>query len=247
MTRNRKHARGATAVSVNLLSQWSFEALATRRLRRRFAAGAVLMVLLLAAGWAVQHLRAGQAEQILTIEEAERTVLTTRAAELAPVRTFVNAVEKRQRTVTEAMRTEVRLSQLLAELAMATPADAELTNVAVTLTPPPAVPAGQAAGAATPDQPTSSAASACPGPDPFGTRLVVGCLTLSGTAAGRDAVGQLVVELGHSKFFVEPFISTTTTTEGRRVTFTGTVGVSPRALTGRYDRLDSLLRERTQR
>lgn len=252
MTR-RKDTRTTAAPTVNLLSPWSFEALAARRLRRRFVAGAVLLVMLMSAGWAAQHLRAVHADRILAIEEAERAALTSQTVELAPVRAFVMAVEKRKQTVTEAMRTEVRFSRVLAELSMATPADAELTNTAVTLTTPPAAPVGQAPGSddgatgTTPAPVAGSTASACPGPDPFGTRPVVGCLTLSGTAASRDAVGQLVVELGRSRIFVEPFISTTTTAEGTRVTFSGTVGVSPRAFTGRYEQLDALLRERTER
>lgn len=244
---------------MNLLSPWSFEALQARQLRRRFAGAAALLVLVLAAAWALQHLRAVQAEQVLAIEEAERTTLSSQVVELAPVRAFVSAVDRRATTVSEAMRAEVRFSELLAELAMATPADADLTDVAVTVTPPP--PAGDpaagaassssgavpAADAAATTDPAATTASACPGPDPFGTRPVVGCVTLSGTASSRDAVGQLVVELDRSSVFVEPFISTTTVAEGPQVTFTGTVGVAPSAFTRRFDRIDLLLRERTDR
>lgn len=238
--------------AVNLLSPWSFEAMAARRLRRRFVLAGIGLVLLLTAGWAGQHLRAGQAEQILAIEQAERSSLAQQTAELAPVRTFVAAVAKRQQTVSTTMAGEVRFSRLLSELSLATPADAELTSLSVTLTPagaptegtPAADAGGTSAGgdgaAATPSS-TPTTASACPGPDPFGTRSVIGCLTLSGTAASRDAVGRLVVDLGRSTIFVEPFVSTTTTAEGPRVTFTGTVGVSPRAFTGRYDDLAALL------
>lgn len=250
MSRVGKRGR-ATVPAVNLLSRWSFEALATRRLRRRFVVGALVLTTLLAAGWGAQHLRAAQAERLLSIAEAERATLTSQAAELAPVRAFVTAVDKRKQTVIEAMRTEVRFSRVLSELSMATPADAALTNVAVTLSPPPAAPAAAPAGGA--EAPaaggitTDAAISTCPGPDPFGTRPVVGCLTLSGTAASRDAVGQFVVDLGHSTIFVEPFVSTTTTADGPRVSFTGTVGLSPRAFTGRYDDLDTLLLERNAR
>jgi hypothetical protein len=247
MSRTRGRSRKATTLSVNLLSQWSFEALATRRIRRRFAVGAVVLAALLTAGWGLQHLRAAQAGQLLSIAEAERARLASQNAELAPVRTFVAAVDKRKQTVTEAMGAEVRFSRVLSELSMATPADAALTNLAVTLTPPPAATAGDAGAAAADAPSTGAVASACPGPDPFGTRPVVGCLTLSGTAASRDAVGQLVVDLGRSGVFVEPFISTTTTADGPRVSFTGTVGLSPSAFTGRYDDLDTLLHERNER
>ncbi|PVG81530.1 hypothetical protein DDE18_16070 [Nocardioides gansuensis] len=248
MSRARARRREAPTPTVNLLSQWSFEALATRRLRLRFVVGAVVLAALLTAGWGLQHLRAGQAGQLLSIAEAERATLASKTAQLAPVRTFVTAVEKRKQTVTEAMGDEVRFSRVLSELSMATPADAALTNIAVTLTPPtPAAPAGETGAAAAEAPSTGAVASACPGPDPFGTRPVVGCLTLSGTAASRDAVGQLVVDLGRSGIFVEPFISTTTTADGPRVSFTGTVGLSPSAFTGRYHDLDTLLHERNER
>lgn len=254
----RRPGRRTAEVAVNLLSPWSFESLEARRLRRRFAGAAALLVLVLAAAWALQHLRAVQAEQVLAIEEAERTTLSSQVAELAPVRAFVAGVDKRATTVSETMRGEVRFSELLAELAMATPADADLTDVAVTVTPPPleGAAAGSASGSssavpaadpATTTDPAATTASACPGPDPFGTRPVVGCVTLSGTASSREAVGQLVVELDRSSVFVEPFISTTTVAEGPQVTFSGTVGVAPRAFTRRFDRIDLLLRERTDR
>ena len=43
----------------------------------------------------------------------------------------------------------------------------------------------------------AAVASPCPGPDPFNTRTVVGCVTLAGTAGSRAAVGDFVVNLGH--------------------------------------------------
>lgn len=258
---SKARPRTSATLSVNLLSAWSFEAMAARRLRRRFAAAGVVLLLLLAAGWAVQHVRISQAEQVLAIEQGEQGSLSAQVAELAPVRSFVTAVDKRRTTVSEAMAYEIAFSELLTELSLSTPADAELTSVAVTLAPPPppAAPApadpaadpaaGEAAAGAPAGEAVASTpvtASPCPGPDPFGTKTVVGCVTLSGTAASREAVGQLVIDLDRSRLFVEPFISTTTTADGAPVTFSGTVGLSPRALTGRYADLDALLSAQEQ-
>ena len=50
-------------------------------------------------------------------------------------------------------------------------------------------------------------------------------------------VAQLVQALAAEKLFIEPFITTTTTDEAAEVSFTGSVGVDPRAFTGRYDDL----------
>ena len=79
------------------------------------------------------------------------------------------------------------------------------------------------------------AAAGCPGPDPFAVLEVIGCVTLSGTAADRGTVGRLVIALAAAKEFSEPFITTTTTDEGASVTFSGSVALTPKVFSGRYD------------
>ena len=71
---------------------------------------------------------------------------------------------------------------------------------------------------------------------------MVACIELTGTAQNREQVSRLVEGLAASDLFVEPFVSTTTTSDGdddaaAGVEFTGTVGVSPEARSGRYDGL----------
>lgn len=251
----RRPARQAThpvVPTVNLLSPWVFDALQTRRLRRRFAVGAALLALLIGAGWAVQELRIRQAEQVLTVEQAETARLTAETNELAPVRVYVATVEGQKTTVSQTMANEVLTSRVLAALRAATPAGATVESVAVTVSPPPPpppspapAPDGSTEGAETP--PPAPVAppveSPCPGPDPFNTRTVVGCVTLSGTADSRATVGSLVIRLGGERLFVEPFINTTTTAEGDEVSFTGSVGLSEKAVSGRYAELDALLEE----
>lgn len=79
--------------------------------------------------------------------------------------------------------------------------------------------------------------AACPGPDPFATLPVVGCVTLSGTAPDRRVVAELVRRLDREELFVEPFVSTTTTADDEPVTFSGSVGLTPLVFSGRYDAL----------
>ena len=253
MSRPKRHPAHTPVPTVNLLSPWAFEALATRRLRRRFVAAGCVLVLLLGAGWAVQHLRVGQAQQVLTVEQAETARLTAQTQELAPVRTYVATVDQQKMTVQEAMQHEVYLSRVLSGLENASPTGADVESVAVTMTPPPATPAGTTAApstgteatgeAAAPAPTTPSTVSPCPGPDPFNTKVVVGCITLSGSADSRATVGELVINLGDDKLFVEPFISTTTTADGDQVMFTGSVGLSTKAFSKRYADLDALLRK----
>lgn len=253
MSRPKRHPAHTPVPTVNLLSPWAFEALATRRLRRRFVAAGCVLVLLLGAGWAVQHLRVGQAQQVLTVEQAETARLTAQTQELAPVRTYVATVDQQKMTVQEAMQHEVYLSRVLSGLENASPTGADVESVAVTMTPPPATPAGTTAApstgteatgeAAAPAPTTPSTVSPCPGPDPFNTKVVVGCITLSGSADSRATVGELVINLGDDTLFVEPFISTTTTADGDQVMFTGSVGLSTKAFSKRYADLDALLRK----
>lgn len=221
---SRKRPEAVTLPSVNLLSESAFVRLAARRLRQRFVAGGVVLLLLVAGAWTFQHLRVEEADKLVAVERAETTRLTGQTQVLAPVRTFVNGVAVQKSTVETAMANEVYVSDVLDGVRDATPFGAQLTTVAVTIAP-----TTGAAGAAVP-----AAASACPGPDPFNTRTVIGCVTLSGTAGSRAEVGDMVIALGASPLFVEPFISTTTTDDGQAVTFSGSVGLSEKVLSGRY-------------
>jgi hypothetical protein len=189
----------------------------------------------------VQHLRTAQAEVSLEAEHQHTAQLTSRTTELAPVRTFVAAVDRQKQVVARTMAHEVYLSHVLTGLAAATPHGAQLENLAVTLTPV----TDKAAAGATPGDATGGAA--CPGPDPFNTKKVVGCVTLSGSASSRAKVGKLVLRLGRAPLFVEPFISTTTTAEGDDVLFTGSVGLSERTYSKRYEKIDTLLKASARR
>ena len=119
---------------------------------------------------------------------------------------------------------------------MASPSGTSLQSISVILAP-------DAAGAGAPASSTTApatggtstaGASVCPGPDPFQTETIIGCVTLSGTAVSRAEVGELVTRLGSMGLFVEPFISTTTTGDTASVTFSGSVGLSEKVYSNRY-------------
>ena len=207
---------------VNLLSASEFERMAARRLRRRFVVGGLALVVLVGGGWAFQHVRVTETRKLVAVEQAETNRLNAQTQVLAPVRAFVNGVAVQETTVQTAMVGEVYFSEVLDGIRDATPPGANLATVAVTL----AAPTDPAA--------TGGTVSACPGPDPFNTRPVVGCVMLSGTAASRAEVGEMVVQLGHSSLFVEPFIATTTTADTDEVSFSGSVGLSEKVYSKRY-------------
>lgn len=237
--------------SVNLLSPWALDALAARRLRRRFGAGALVLLLALLAIWGAQHIRVVRAQQVLAVEQAETARLTRDTTALAPVRTFITSVDQRKQLVADTMAEEIYFSRVLDALADATPAGADVESVSITLAPAQATPstpapaedgAGDGAGAERSTPAAPAVESPCPGPDPFNTRRVVGCIQLTGTADSRASVGSFVIALGADDQFVEPFISTTTTADEQAVTFTGSVGLSEKVYSGRYSRIDRLLR-----
>ena len=218
-----------TMPSVNLLSQSEFDRMAARRLRRRFVAGGLGLLVVVGAATAAQHMRISEAEKVVAVEQSETDRLTAQTQVLAPVKAFVNGVAVQERTVQGAMADEVLFSDVLGGVRDATPPGAQLASVAITLAP-----SVDSASAASAPAEGATATSACPGPDPFNTRVVVGCVQLAGTAATRSEVGDMVIALGHSGLFVEPFISTTTTGDSDEVTFSGTVGLSEKVYSGRY-------------
>ena len=230
--------------SVNILSPWVFERMAISQLRQRFTLAGLVLILFVVAGWAVQGLRIDQAEKVLAVEQAETSRLTAETNELAPVQTFVATVGQQQLSVQNNMAAEIYFSRVVEELQNATPFAANVESVSVALDPN----AGSVAlGNAPAVGETIPVVSPCPGPDPFNTKLVIGCITLAGSAGSRADVGELVINLGNEELFVEPFISTTTTGEGNEVTFSGSVGLSDKVYSRRYAELDKLLKAEEKR
>ncbi|KQW46044.1 hypothetical protein ASC77_19300 [Nocardioides sp. Root1257] len=210
---------------VNLLSQSDLDRIAVRRLRTRFVAGGVALALLVGAGWFVQHQRVNDAKKLVTVEKAETDRLSGEAKELTDIKTFVAGVDGQKQTVAATMGQEIYFSRVLSGIRGASPIGTTLQSIAVTLA---ADAAGSSAAAG------DAGASVCPGPDPFQTEAVVGCVTLSGTAVSRAEVGELVTRLGSMGLFVEPFISTTTTGDAQTVAFSGSVGLSEKVYSHRY-------------
>lgn len=207
--------------SVNLLSHAHFERMAARRLRQRFVAGGVGLVVLVGAAWGAQHMRVDEARKLVAVEQSETTRLDSETHRLAPVEAFVSGVKAQVSTVEGAMADEIYFSEVLDGVRDATPVGAQITSLSVSV-------------ASTDPSTGTTGAATCPGPDPFNTKTVVGCVTLSGTAASRADVGRMVVQLGASHLFVEPFISTTTTGDAQAVTFSGSVGLSEKVFSRRY-------------
>lgn len=218
---------------VNLLSPAAFEHIEVRRWRRRFLVSGVALLALVVALTVVQQLRVRTAEQEVEAVSAQTRKLTASVQELKPVQVYVAGVRSQVTTAQMTMMGEIFFSDVLAGVEQAVPPGTEMSTLTVAL-------ADLAAMVAeTEEMPT--AASACPGPDPFDTLLVVGCVALAGTADSRADVGEFVVALSKNGLFVEPFITTTTLADSTQVTFSGSVGLSPKVFSGRYAALAARL------
>lgn len=213
---------------VNLLSPWVLASLRARRLRQRFLMGGLALAVVLGVGWVALTLHLDQARAELRGDDAVAAGLSAQIAELSEVREYVASVTRRSVQVEDTMSGQVALSRLLEELAVATPDGASVESVTVTL--PTAPTEGESEG----ESESGIATTTCPGPDPFGAAEIVGCVQIRGTARDRDTVSKLVIRLARNSLFVEPFVSTTTVAGDEGVSFDGSVGLTPEALSGRY-------------
>ncbi|TIC88429.1 hypothetical protein E8D34_05770 [Nocardioides sp. GY 10113] len=244
--------RDASQTVVNLLSPWVFEELRVHQLRRRFVLGALVLVVAVGLIWSGLRFELHRAEEELRGQEARGSALTVQIRDLAPVRTFVDGVQRRVIRVHDTAYDEVAFSRVLGGLTAAAGPGTAITSVSIGLVSRVSAPDSSATGGSAGTAPGGQGAeqdptrgllgTTCPGPDPFATNDVVGCLSIEGTASSRAEVGDLVVALGEDDLFLDPYVSTTTA-DNDRVSFSGTVGLSPKVFSGRYDDPGRSLRE----
>jgi hypothetical protein len=222
---------------VNLLSPAMFKDLAILKLRRRFVAAGLALVVLVGLGWTGQHMRAAEATKLLAVEQAETARLAVQSEALAPVSTFVTEVAGQKTLVQKTMANEAYLARVLDGLRRATPTGVRIETVGATIDSP-----AEATGTTT----QQSTVATCPAPDPFTKTVSVGCVIIGGKATSRAAVGQFVIRLTRSGLFVAPYISTTTatadnTTTSKTLTFAGSVALTKNVYSLRYADLTKLL------
>jgi hypothetical protein len=261
---SRLSTPGPRLASVNLLSPATLEWIAVRRVRRRLVAAGLVGALAIGGGWLVEGAKLHSAQHRLTAEQAQTAPLQAQLTALEPIARFFSQLDARKQAASNAMAAEVWFSKALTDLNSRTPQGLAINNMSVTLTPsvvtavaPPVSPLTQAGldasgnvvtppatgTATTPAAPTAAASSAasgavsCARPDPFHPAAIIGCVTLSGTAPSRDVVGAFVNNLKAGTYYADPFVTTTTVTgtDGvQTVQFSGSVGLTGAAVSGRY-------------
>lgn len=210
-----------TGAQVNLLPAEVVELVAVQALKRRLVIVAVAMIGLFAALYVGQFARITAANNDLAEANAKSATLSRQLADLASVKRFYADVENNQKTIMTTMQNEVLYSKVLSSLTKVTPNGIRLTNVNIA-----------SVGATAPGE---AAGTPCPGPDPFNPVASVGCVTITGTASSRDAIGTFLTNVDRDDFFASPYVSATTADDKGQVSFSATVGLTDRVYPHRYN------------
>jgi hypothetical protein len=219
--------------SINILPPAVTERQHVERLRRSFAIGAVLAVAAVGAGFTLQSGAISSADQDLAAEEARSAQLSAQASALAPVRLYYATVEANETTIQQTMSREVLLSNVVGDLYATAPPTVDLGTVAISVSTQPVLP-----DAAVPLDPTSATSASCPSPDPYVTPgESAGCVTITGTAASRAALGDWERQIGRSGMFSDLFISSSAAAAAEgpdAITFSASVSITAAAYLNRY-------------
>ncbi len=219
--------------SVNILPPAVTERAHLERVRRTFVVAAVAAVAAVGAIFFLQSGAISSAETDLAAEEARAAQLSSQAAALAPVKLYYATVEANEATIQETMSREVLLSDVVDRLYATAPSGVDLGTVAVSVDTQPLLAAG-----ATPVDPTTAGSAACPSPDPYVIPgEAAGCVTITGSADSRAALGDWEAQVGKSDLFADLFISSSAAAaeEGSKaITFSASVSVTAKAYVNRY-------------
>lgn len=211
-----------TLPQVDLLPQGVRDSIAIRKIRRLTILLIALVLVAGAALWTMQTTPIEQAQAQLADVTATGAKLKAQVKALSPIQAMVSKLEAQQGLVKTALAAQPRAADVMSRLAAAGKTAGtsaiDFQSVTITYYPIPA-PGGQI--------------NPCPDPDPFGNELAIGCATFNATAQTRAEVTALLNALEADPFFVGPYVSTSSVAqqaEGERVTFTGSVGITPDAL-----------------
>lgn len=236
-----------TLPSTNLLPPAVAARSQADRLQKRFALGAAGAVAALAAVYLLQAGSISQANTDLETEQSRTAQLSAEKLALAPVDLFYKTLEVNRTTIQTTMAREVLLSDLTRRLYATAPSGVTLDTVGVTVDSQPvaATPGTAAAAGAAP-----AAGVDCPSPDPYAApEERAGCVTISGSATSREALGRWESRVGRTDLFTDLFISDSqagtaggtagtgdadAATAGDGITFTATLSVTAKAFTDRY-------------
>ena len=150
---------------INLLPPEFGKRRRARQVTSAFVLAGVVYVVALAILWLLGNGRLHRAERELAEETSRADAVQAEVAKLREFSSLQADVDRKERTLAAAMAGDVHWSRVLVELSMAIPADAWLTSMSATATPPAAAaPSGSApsapSGGSAPSAPSASSAPA---------------------------------------------------------------------------------------
>lgn len=232
LTRRHDHAEAPvvrepfapTLPQVNLLPTKVATSIALGKLRRRSIWALVAILLAFATLWVLQQPAITQAQLGVDAATEKNAQLATRVKALAPIEQMVTQLKRQQTLVTTTMSSQPRASEVATHL---TAAAAKAGRPAITFVSTNVAYQGLPA--------PGGVLNPCPNPDPFGSRITIGCITFSANATSHQQISEFLTALEADPWFVGPFVSSSTSstdsvTQKVGILFTGSVGVSTDAL-----------------
>lgn len=200
---------------VNLLPSGFRDALLAKRMRRWLVYAGVAIAALGAVVWLAQGQAISQAQGAVDRADAESATLQAKQAQLAPVSDLFSQISRQKQFVQDTLAAQPEAAQVIRHLLRAG-GEVQFTTVSVTYRGIPA-----------PGDPPNE----CPNPNPFDSKLSIGCLEFSATTNDRTQVSALLLALEADPFFIGPYVSNTVSSGATGlVTFTGSAAISSDAL-----------------
>ena len=208
---------------VNLLPAAVAQSIAIRKIRRAAMLGATLLLLISGIVWALQIPTIGDSQNALAQAQATNVIEQAQVHALAPIAQMVSQIKQQENLVKTTLAAQptsaVVYHHLLSAAYQAGWPRIRFATVAVAYMPASA---------------SSTAAAACPNPDPFAKHITIGCVTFSATAGSREQVSRMLVALGRDHLFFGPYMNSSmlagATGGSQSVSFTGTVAITPHGL-----------------
>lgn len=207
----------------NLLPATIRDTIAVRRIRSVALLLAVIILAPAAGLWTWWSTELNTLSNQLNEITATNSQLQAKVRALTPVETLIKQVDAQRGLLEDSLAAQPNAVLVLDRLETAAAANGPVDIESVTITYYPIPTPGEAT-------------NPCPDPDPFSEEIAIGCLTFSASTVSRSALSSFLADLETDPIFVGPFVNTssiaaqTEGTEGDKVTFSGSSGISTEAL-----------------